>query len=170
MSRIVRIVAPVVALAGTAGPIAAPVGAGAPPARPTLCTAAERPVFSCPIGAKTVSVCAPRRGAAILAYRFGRPGRIELAHRGGLTLAERGYSGGGETQLSFARNGYRYVVYDRTVRTGLAADGRNEPAFDQGLVVVRGGRVVSHRRCSAESGGMDGRAVARLPRGTFVEH
>jgi hypothetical protein len=170
MSPILRIAAPAAALVGAAGPVAAPVGAGAVPGGATLCTAAERPVFSCPIGAKTVSICAARRGAAVLAYRFGRPGRVELAQRGGLSLAERGYSGGGETQLSFARNGYRYVVYDRTVRTGLAADGRNEPAFDQGLVVVRGGRVVSHRRCSAESGGMDGRAVARLPRGTFVEH
>lgn len=137
---------------------------------PSLCAAAERSVFSCPVGGRIVSVCGPRGGGSgDLTYRYGRPGRVELAQRGGLAYASRGYSGGGEAQISFARGGYRYVVYDRTVRTGFE-DGRNDPAFTQGLLVLRGGRVALNRRCSADSGGMDGRATARLPRGAFVEH
>lgn len=49
----------------------------------TLCSPAERVVFSCEVGRKLLSLCATRdlddtRGS--LQYRFGTPERIELSH------------------------------------------------------------------------------------------
>lgn len=113
----------------------------------SLCRAGEPQTFSCPVGRKLVSICGEGAGAV---YRFGRPGRVELEAKNP-TTAQIGYSGGGETQAAFANQGYTYVVYDRTVRTRFTPDGRHDPAFTQGLLVVKNGRVLADRRCGGDA-------------------
>ena len=104
-------------------------------------------------------------------YRFGRPGQIKLQGRD-LHIGEQNYSGGGEDQIYCQSNGYRYIVYDRTLRTGFGADGRNDPQSSSGLVVQKGGRTVSSTRCGGEG---DQPVKTRegerfVPRGGFVDH
>lgn len=130
----------------------------------TLCEAGETPFFSCEIGAKRVSVCGGGSGAV---YRYGTPGKVELASRS-LTFANRGYSGGGESQITAKNADYTYTVYDSTVRTSFG-EGGNDPEFSSGLVIARGGRVVSSKMCKAESS-VDAAAERALPAGGFVEH
>ncbi len=117
------------------------------PAGHSLCMAGETRIFSCPLGAKQVSVCGAGKQAV---YRYGRPGKIELVSRS-MTLAEQGYSGGGETQIQVTNNGYSYILFDRTVRTGFGPDGRHDPAFSSGLLVRRGGRILSSKRCGNDA-------------------
>lgn len=132
----------------------------------SLCLRGETPVFSCAIETRRVAVCGDGRHAI---YRFGRPGRIELQIRGG-SVAMRSYSGGGETQLGFARRGYRYVVYDRTVRTAFGADGRHDPASTAGLLISHAGRLLSKRECREPGAALDVAAIPPLPTGKFLEH
>ena len=151
-----------IAVAAAALPLLA--GGSAPPSPTTLCTASEKPLFSCPIGRKLVSVCA---GSGKPVYRFGAPGRVELTSTN-LSTASVGYSGGGETQIAATNGAYRYIVYDRTVRTGFGEDGLHHPEFDSGLIVRRGARTLSSRACSAEP--VLGTAKAGvLPPGAFVD-
>ena len=153
-----------------AGGLVALAAAGAAPGRArapaaSLCRAGEPQTFSCPVGRKLVSIC----GEGVRAvYRFGRPGRVELEARGP-TTAQVGYSGGGETQAAFANHGYTYVVYDRTVRTRVTADGRHDPAFTQGLLVVKAGRVLADRPCGADAT-LTSRGVEGMAPGAVVDH
>ncbi|MES3153769.1 hypothetical protein [Sphingomonas faeni] len=130
----------------------------------TLCEAGETPLFSCEIGAKRVSVCGSGSGAV---YRYGSPGKVELTSRS-LTFANRGYSGGWESQITAKNGDYTYTVYDSTVRTAFG-DGGNDPAFSSGLVVSRGERTISSKMCKAESS-IDAAAEQSLPAGRFAEH
>ena len=142
----------------------APVPAAETGAGDTLCQAGETPFFSCEIGAKRVSVCGGGSGAV---YRSGTPGKVELTSRS-LTFANRGYSGGGETQITAKNGEYTYTVYDRTVRTSFG-DGGNDPEFSSGLLVARGARVISSKTCKGESS-VAADAERALPAGSFVEH
>jgi hypothetical protein len=160
----------------TATPVAAPATANASvvddaAATPvvaavgnTLCQSGETPLFSCEIGAKRVSVCG---GGSSAVYRYGTPGKVELTARG-LTYANRGYSGGGESQITAKNNEYTYTVYDRTARTSFG-EGGNDPEFASGLVIARGGRVLSSMMCKGESP-VQSTAERALPAGSFVEH
>ncbi|QCB43323.1 hypothetical protein E5673_14725 [Sphingomonas sp. PAMC26645] len=130
----------------------------------TLCEAGETPFFSCQIGSKRVSVCGSGSGAV---YRYGSPGKVELTSRS-LTFASRGYSGGGESQITAKNGDYTYTVYDSTVRTSFG-DGGNDPEFSSGLVVSRGERTISSKMCKAESS-IDAAAEQSLPAGSFAEH
>lgn len=113
-------------------------------AGPTLCSAAEEVVFSCPLARKLVSLCAtaglsPTSGSVV--YRIGKPGRTpELvypetpahprAHFRGGTLM---YSGGGGAFISFTRGVYTYTVF--------TAIGRGW-GHKEGVVVASGTRRV----------------------------
>lgn len=126
--------------------------ARAPDALGSLCARGDEVIFSCAIGRKIVSVCGrrtPEQGP-IVQYRFGAPGDIELAFpvagESGLTYTRETYSGGGALQIGFARGGYDYAVYSRTIRTGFR--GRNNPQFSDGVMVSRGGRLVSNLACT----------------------
>ena len=134
----------------------------------SLCTSGEKALFSCPVRGKIVSICKMQTGKA--AYRFGRPGRVELQSRD-LHVAERGYSGGGEDQVWFQANGFRYVVYAKTMRTDVGSGGRNDPQSTSGLVVQKDGHVVSSMGCGGEGDQpILSEAYHILPRGDFVEH
>lgn len=128
-----------------AGLLAASLGAAAQ----THCAATEQVVFACAAGRKAIAVCAtpalaPASGT--LQYRFGAPGRVELAYppagadwraatQGGVLA----YSGGGGAYLAFSRPPYRYVVY--------TASGRGW-GRKSGVLVEQGGERVGHRACT----------------------
>lgn len=130
----------------------------------TLCSASETSFFSCEIGTKRVSVCGNGTGAV---YRYGTPGKIELSATE-LSYSREGFSGGGESQITATNADHSYTVFDRVVRTGFGPGG-NEPAFSSGLLVRRGGRLLSSRTCSAVTP-IDTEAEKLLPAGVLVEH
>lgn len=148
------LVAPVLGIATLAWPGTFPVtaeAARAPDAIGSLCAVGEQVIFSCGVGRKMVSVCGGRATAPHAQYRFGTPGDIELAFPGPadqsqLTYARETYSGGGALRIIFTRGGYDYTVYSRTVRTGFR--GRNNPQISDGVMVSRGGRLVSNMACT----------------------
>ena len=135
----------------------------------SLCTSGEKELFSCPIHSKILSICGMPDGKA--AYRFGRPGHVELQSRD-LRLAEQGYSGGGEDQVSFQTNGYRYVIYARTVRTDFGDSGQNAPQSTSGLFVQKNGRTLSSVGCGGEGDQPIYTLYARhyIMMGQFVSH
>ena len=144
----------------------------APVAKPvSLCTPAETVIFECRTKRRLVAVCAGQGGTQ---YRAGLPGKLELvspAGSAGLTYANRGYSGGGESQVRFASGDYGYVVYSSTIRTRFG-DGPNDPAFSAGIVVTKGGTAVSQDRCITPADAILDLTTAqqRLPEGEFVDH
>ncbi len=141
-------------------PVAQPRGTG------TFCAADETVIFSCPLGAKRVSICGSGNQAT---YRYGAPGKVELTTRD-LRLVERGFSGGGETQISAANNGYSYIVYDKTIRTSFNKAGQNIPDSQSGLLVRHNGQMLLSKRCENDAP-ISSRASAYIPAGgLFVDH
>ena len=143
-----------------------------PPA--SLCRAPEVVLFTCNVGTKTVSICGREQGGA--AYRFGRPGRVELEATD-LHLADRGWSGGGETQVYADTPTHRYIVYNRMIRTAFGPDGLHDARITSGLLVQRGGRTVWSRECGISkvfdpfAGRFDQGLIEKLlPEGTYVDH
>jgi hypothetical protein len=135
-----------------------------------LCTAAERPIFSCGTSRQIVSVCAGARGVQ---YRAGRPGHVVLASpakSAGLSYANTAYSGGGESQVRFVTAHYAYVVWSGVYRTGFKTT--NDPLFESGVIVRKGSTVVSARKCVAPRDADLDLSLAQklLPEGDFTEH
>lgn len=147
--------APVLAIGALAVPPTSPSRAQtarAPDATGSLCARGEEVIFSCGVGRKMVSVCGGRATAPHAQYRYGAPGNIELAFPGPadqsrLVYEREAYSGGGALQIRFTRGGYDYAVYSRTIRTGFGRRGNN-PRFSDGVMVMRGGRLVSNLACT----------------------
>ena len=140
----------------------------------SLCRAPEVVLFTCDMGTKTVSICGREQGGA--AYRFGRPGRVEL-EASDLHLADRGWSGGGETQVYADTPTHRYIVYNRMIRTAFGPDGLHDSRITSGLLVQRGGRTVWSRECGMSkifdpfAGRFDQRLIEKLlPEGDYVDH
>lgn len=156
--------------------LAAPPGAAPAQLRlaGSLCRAPEPVLFTCDIGTKTVSICGREKGGA--AYRYGRPGRVELEATD-LHLADRGWSGGGETQVYADTPTHRYIVYNRVVRTAFGLDGRHDPKITSGLLVQREGRTVWSGECGLSevldpfAGRFDQQLIETLlPEGDYVDH
>ncbi len=140
-------------------------GGVAAAAEPSLCGAGETVFYSCAVGHKVVSICG---GDGKASYYFGVPGKVEMSSQA-LSFAERGFSGGGETQVSFRNGAYSYVVFDKTVRTSFSSGGQNDPESSSGLVVLKGGRAVSSSVCGSDAA-ISGDAGKVIPKGAFVEH
>ena len=133
----------------------------------SLCMISEETVFSCPIGKKIASVCGHDASAV---YRFGKPGHVELEARG-LSFAERTFSGGGESQISFDNKGYRYIVFDSLVRTSFGADGQHDAQAKTGLIIQRSDKTVSNVKCGGSAEAAIGSSAAKyMPTGVFVVH
>lgn len=121
------------------------------------CRANESVIFSCQLkNRKTISVCGTesRAGAKTAQYRFGilgQPPELLWPEAGGkdrLTFASAPYSGGGEAQLSFSRGDVTYVVYSRIVRTNFTPGEPNDPAISDGIMVLKGQKLVTDLICS----------------------
>ncbi|MBB3694913.1 hypothetical protein [Sphingomonas sp. BK580] len=123
----------------------------------------DRTVFACRMGDRTAAVV---RIGSNLIYRSVRRGRVELEVPHG-RYAQEGFSGGGELQAAFRNGPWTYVVYERTVRTSF--HGTNDPSFEAGVDVLRGGRVVARQRCTDGSSQFTGQ-LAGIPEGGFIEH
>lgn len=139
------------------------------PARPnqaSLCLAREVPLFTCAMGRKVVSVCSG--SGTPTAYRYGTPGHVELTSRD-LTIADRGFSGGGETQITALNKGYAYIVYNKTVRTSFGANGQHDSADASGLIVRKGNRTLSSAKCSADAV-ISSKARTLIPAGAYLDH
>ena len=149
------------AAAGTAAPSATRLK----PATPAMCQPGETPLFACAIGARQAAVCG-RGGTAV--YRFGRPGQVELTSNA-LTMAMRGFAGGGETQITAANKDYRHTMFDRTIRTAFGDDGRHGAATDSGLLIHRAGRIVATRRCTDDAT-VAAKAQSIIKPAPFVPH
>jgi hypothetical protein len=139
----------------------------------SLCRPGEDVLFQCRVGRQTAALCAGAgagREGRFVQYRFGRPGAVELAlpaqGSAGLSWASAGYSGGGEIQVNVRAGRHLYVLYSRTVRTAFGRDG-NRPDFRAGVAVVRGGRILSDRRC-ANADDFVGSPADLLPEGEFT--
>ncbi len=152
------------------------IGAGAETRRGgSLCSPSEPVLFTCRIGAKTVSICGRSPdGRAGAVYSYGRPGRVEL-EASDLHRASRAFSGAGETQVYADTDTNRYVVYDRMTRAGVDPQGHNLPEATQGLLVRSGARTISDRSCAlssdADPPSFDQRRItALLPEGAYVPH
>ncbi len=140
-------------------------GAMAAPAVPSMCDAGATALFSCAVGHKVVSICGEGGKAT---YYYGVPGKVEMSSQA-LVFAERMFSGGGETQISFANGAYSYVVFDKTVRTSFSADGHNDPDSTSGLVVLKGGKTLSAKACASDAT-ISADASKMIQAGAFVEH
>jgi hypothetical protein len=150
---------------------------GAAPAQPrpggSLCRVPEAVLFTCDVGAKTVSICGQEQGGA--AYRFGRPGRVDIE----VTDLHRAHAGwsGGETQVYADTPTHRYLIYNQMVRTTFGLDGLHDSKITSGLVVQREGRTVLSRECglseifSPFAGRSDQQLIQKLvPEGNYMEH
>jgi len=133
-------------LASAATPILPTVAEmAAPPAPGGIgCSPKEAPIFACNLtNGKRVAVCSG--GGRSAQYRYGSTIR-ELAIDGG-EFGYQMYSGGGEGQIVFVNQGYRYVVFSRVVRTNFAPGEPNYPAVTDGVIVLRGDKFVGMQLC-----------------------
>jgi hypothetical protein len=134
----------------------------------SLCRADEEVIATCILGSKIASVCGQTSGRAT--YRFGQRNRVEL-QSSHLHFASQMFSGGGETQIYLARGAYRYVLFDRTIRTGFGRDGNNNPEFSSGLLVQRSGKAVRSSQCSGANQSIASVNLSRyMAEGAYVEH
>jgi hypothetical protein len=122
-------------------------------ASPTLCLNDEQDIFSCRAATKKIiSVCAskdlaPNRG--YLQYRFGMPGKIEVAVPADRSVSPENsalagtlmFSGGGGDYLRFKAGDYDYVVY--------TAIGKGWGEKD-GVAIEKNGKPLSHVSCKDE--------------------
>lgn len=106
---------------------------------PSHCAAEEMPLFSCQIekSAKVVSVCAsrPLSETSSLAYRFGKPGHIELEYpetsENSLSKFRFAHYFRYQTDritLSFNIGNYQYTVFDYY-------EGEEQPPYRRGIDV-----------------------------------
>ena len=150
----------------------------------SLCRPAEQPLFQCALGSKQVAVCSSGApGRIAVQYRFGTPGRIELAYPadpnlgpGTLKWAYAGFSGGGGMQIHFEQAGTQYVLYSNMVRTGFGSDGLNYPMDQLGLFATRNDHMIYDEHCRSNAsfaGGKDdwieeANTKSSLPQGEYV--
>ena len=153
-----------VVAAPTSGPSVASASATPSISQAPACEAEETTIYACTLqNGKALSVCS--RGGDMATYRYGGSSP-ELVLQGG-RWARVGYSGGGELQIAFDNGETRYIVFSRTVRTRFDGNG-NEPAFSDGVIMLRKGRFADMQLCRADSdasyyGEASEAATQRLP-------
>lgn len=130
---------------------AGPALAAEQPSR-SLCRADESVFFSCPAGAKTVSLCGAKASGAIetLIYRFGVAGRIEKEFRASHENRNRftGFvapanPGALVRQVWFDDGPFRYLL------SQCVGGDCSQPA---GIAVLRGGALVMNAACAPKPG------------------
>lgn len=122
------------------------------------CASKAQTIFSCRMkSGKQASVCVMGEGdAAFAQYRFGPPDASpelvwpQTRQAGQLAFKSVPYSGGGEQQISFTRDGTTYVVFSRVIRTNFAPGETNDPAIEDGILVMRSGAVLGELPCDGE--------------------
>lgn len=124
------------------------------------CDESEREVFACSTGPKRIAVClqqAEDRTHQGLIYRFGTPLGTELTLSGNEPIKS-GWetdASGGTAFLKFRNGEYQYVVYSRQGGgTGACPDAPEMwcPWLDEGVLVFRGGELLSRIACLENDG------------------
>jgi hypothetical protein len=142
-----------------------------------LCRADETVMFACTTAKGMAYVCTSKpftATAGTLQYRFGQPGHVDLAYpatpdrpAGHFHFSSTAYSGGGEAHLAFSNDGYDYLLYDRTIAGDWDKQGHRPHAFSTGVLVRKGRRIVSNRRCLKADDSMRQSAYEDLPSEDF---
>ena len=121
-------------------------------AEETLCEGAEEIAFSCHVGAKTVSVCQTDERSII--YRYGTPKKIELSYPDRAGKKAKPFFqetlplyGGGLTYVGFQVIDYEYRIYSKLSRTDGGSPEERIPFFEDGLIILRGGKQVKQLVC-----------------------
>lgn len=121
-------------------------------AEETLCEGAEGIVFSCHVGAKTVSVC--QTGERTIIYRYGTPKKIELTYPDRTVKNPKPFFqetlplyGGGLTYLGFLVKDYEYRIYSKLGRTEGGSPEDRIPFFEDGVIILRGGKQIKQMVC-----------------------
>jgi hypothetical protein len=116
-----------------------------------MCKGREMVIFNCETKKSVSSLCESKE-SGVLSYRNGVAGKINLElsdngiRRGQIFyFSSTPYAGGGEAHIRFARSGYAYYLYDKSIKT---EDG---PAFSAGIVVYRGERKISSLVCKNDA-------------------
>ncbi len=112
-----------------------------------LCTASETPYFSCQIASKKwIGVCGA--GTDAVQYRFGRPGRIELAFPANpvdapntMYLTNYARHQVDRVELTFTNEGVDYAVFDYVENGKRNAGVRVTPAPGKEVQIACAGRV-----------------------------
>jgi hypothetical protein len=131
--------------------VAAPASAGAKTA--TLCAPEEMVIFSCSAGPRTASICASSglsKDHGTMQYRFGSPGKLELAYpatpakaavdfKGGWMA----FSGGGGAFLRFSNGPFEYTIFSATGKWGPNGAARDE----EGVAIRKEGKEFSNFVC-----------------------
>ena len=110
----------------------------------SLCDAEQTAIFSCKIRGRIASLCASRDlgpGKGVMAYRFGKPGAIELAYPEPGTAPSKAFTAAVVDRgdyVRFVRNGTSYKLYS------LVLQGRSPFA---GIRIEENGRKVADLRC-----------------------
>ena len=114
-----------------------------------LCRPDEIVLFQCKLKTRLLSLCASKDispTAGKLQYRFGTPQKIELSYpktpqsaAGNFFISSTMYSGGDETHIRFNSNGFDYILFDKSIRTGFK--GNNNPKSSSGAVIRRDGKI-----------------------------
>ena len=116
----------------------------------TLASAPEL-VFACSFGAKQLTVT--QQGDALV-YRYGTKSKAELrlvadAKSGRVFYHRTLYSRAEDQTLRFVSGDYNYVVYAHwsAPSLGMTEESSTGEFFYGGLIVLRGGKILSSRRC-----------------------
>lgn len=124
----------------------------------SLCAPDEDVVFTCAVGAKSVSVCASADlspAAGVAQYRFGVPRKTpELTLPSGKAHPARvahgqseSFSGGGGAWLRFRQGAYAYVVYTGIGKWGPKGTTREKA----GVIVEKDGARVASLQCKGKA-------------------
>jgi hypothetical protein len=119
----------------------------------TLCNPDEIIVFSCANGAHYASICASKDISKIqgtMQYRFGSPGKLELAYpatpgkpvenfKGGWMS----FSGGGGAFLRFSNGPFEYTAFSATGKWGP----NGAPRDEDGVAIRKDGKEFSNFVC-----------------------
>jgi hypothetical protein len=116
-----------------------------------LCTIKETVIFNCELRKSVSSLCQSAENGVII-YRNGVGGKIilqvsddEKNERDVFYFSNTPYAGGGEAHIRFARLGYTYYLYDKTVKTDEG------PTFSAGIVIYKGERKISNLTCNNDA-------------------
>jgi hypothetical protein len=106
------------------------------------CTPTEQVVFSCTIGAKTLSLC--KSGANEIHYRFGKPGqRPDLVYSDAFYWDYTSYTKGSSGYMTFKNADTVYTVY-KVQKVFSEAEGDT----GSGVFVMRDGLLKANLRCA----------------------
>lgn len=118
-------------------------------------------IFSCSFGARQASVTLE---GDLLTYRYGRPGRPEIAITGGPASGNPSYhrrmfARGEHQTLRFRAAGYSYLVHSLWV----APTGGGAEHLEAGVVVMRGDTVLRELGCRSGGDMREYPVFQRLP-------